>query len=124
MTVREEWAKVFVNTRDVDGIAEHLAARLQRPLERLPGIYTIVTPLLDLEVERNDDRANSPFSGETAFLFFPTLVWAHYAETDARLAVVHAVAEVLGALDELGLEYATAADFEDELPNAGRAAGE
>jgi hypothetical protein len=126
VTERDELqAKIFVDTAGVDLLAEQLAARLRQPFEHLLGSTTIVTPVLDLEVERNEDRSlgsDSMVSPEDAFLFFPCVVWASTEEDQASPAVVHAVAEVLGLLDELELDYVTASHFEDELPNAGRAA--
>ena len=121
MAEREErQAKIFVDTAAVDLLADTLATRLDRPREGLPESSTIVTPVLDLWIERNDDRARGHVDPADAFLFFPCLVWAHAEEEQASPAVVDAVAEVLGILDELGLDYVTASDFEHDLPNAGR----
>jgi hypothetical protein len=127
MTERSELqAKVFVNTRNVHGLAEHLAARLRRPLLPWRRRFSIATPVLDREVEENDDRSEVPsfVSPGDGFLYFPTLVSVFAGEPEADPAVILAVADVLALIDELRLEYVTASDFEDELPNVGRSTPE
>jgi hypothetical protein len=116
-------AKVFVDTRAVDELAQHLATRFHGQLDGLPEARTVATPVLTLDVMRNEDRPRSHLylSDNDSFLFFPCVVEAFTAaESDAASAVIPAIAEVLGVLDELGLHYVTASDFEDDLPNAGR----
>jgi len=109
-------ATVYVDTRDVQRVAVRLAARLGGTVAHMK---TIVAPTLDLYVVGNDDKTIG-LSDEDAFLTFPCLVEAFTTDIPPDEAVVSAVANVLAALDELGLRYVTAADFEHELPRGGQ----
>ena len=109
-------ATIYVDVRDAQEVADGLAMKLAATVEG----DTIVTPILDLDVARNDEKPVGRADKEDAFLFFPCVIEAFTAEAPADERVVGAVARVLAALDELGIGYVTAADFEEDLPNQGR----
>lgn len=76
---------------------------------------------LDLEVTENDRRPPAePVDPKDAFLYFPYEIEVCTEEAFDREALVADVWAVLGALDQLGVHYVTAADFEDDLPRGGR----
>jgi len=109
-------ATVYVDAPDADELAERLAGSLAATVEG----GTVVTPILDLDVMSNDDSKRPHEVHEEDFLFFPTVVEAFTAEARRDEQVIGAVAGVLAALDDLGLRYVTAADFEEDLPRRGR----
>jgi hypothetical protein len=109
-------ATIYVDARDAQGVADVLARNLAATVEG----DTIVTPILDLDVARNEDKPVGRVDKEDAFLLFPCVIDAFAAKAPADERVVDAVALVLAVLDELGIAYVTAADFEEDLPNHGR----
>jgi hypothetical protein len=119
---RNIWqATVYVDAEDAQGVADHLArTHLARTLAVTADGSTIVTPILDLEVEHKNEKPVGPVDNDDAFLYFPCVIEVFTAHAPADERVVGAVAGVLAALDGLGLRYVTAADFEEDLPNNGR----
>jgi hypothetical protein len=109
-------ATVYVDAPDADELAELLESSLGATVEG----GTLVTPILDLDVIANDDAKSGGVHEEDTFLYFPSLIEAFTVEARAEEQVVGAVAGVLAALDDLGLRYVTAADFEEDLPRRGR----
>jgi hypothetical protein len=89
-------------------------------LRQRPTGGTIVTPILDIDVERKNDKSVGPADNQDAFLYFPCVIEIVTANAPADERVVGAVAGVLATLDGLGLAYVTAAEFEKDLPNNGR----
>jgi hypothetical protein len=81
----------------------------------------VTAALIDLEVTQNDRRPPpEPVDPEDAFLYFPYDIEVCTEEAFDREALVADVSAALGALDQLGVRYVTAADFEDDLPRGGR----
>jgi hypothetical protein len=109
-------ATIYVDARDSQEVAEVLGRNLAATVEG----DTIVTPILDLDVARNNEEPVGRVPHEDAFLFFRCVIEAFTAEAPADERVIRAVAGVLAALDDSGIAYVTAADFEEHLPNNGR----
>jgi hypothetical protein len=112
---------VYVDTRLGDReLAAHLAHTLRGSLTG-GGADIVRAERIDLEVTQNDDRPPSESVDlEDAFLYFPLVIEFFTEEAFDREALIGDVSAVLGALDQLGVPYVAAADFEDELPRGGR----
>jgi hypothetical protein len=101
-------------------IAGHLAHTLRGSVTGA-GASTISAERIELDVMHRDEWLPSePVDPEDAFLYFPHRIEFFTEEEFDREALVADVSAVLGALDQLGVRYVTAADFEDELPRGGR----
>jgi hypothetical protein len=103
-------------------IAAHLAQTLHGSVIGA-GAKTISAERIELDVMHRDEWPPSePVNPEDAFMYFPHRIECFTEEEFDREALVADVSVVLGALDQLGVRYVTAADFEDELPRGGRSA--
>ena len=70
---------------------------------------------VEVELRRNPDAGQAD-----GFLGFPLIAEVAGDEDTEERVVVQAVATLTTALERAGFSYATAADFEDELPARGR----
>jgi hypothetical protein len=101
-------------------IAAHLAQTLRGSVTGA-GADIVRAEHIELDVTHRDEWPPSePVDPEDAFLYFPHAIEFFTEEEFDREALVDDVSAVLGALDQLGVRYVTAADFEDELPRGGR----
>jgi hypothetical protein len=112
---------IYADTRLTDReIAAHLAQTLRGSLTGARS-HIVSAERIDLEVTPNDERPPSePVASEDAFLYFPYDIEVFTEEAFNQEALLAGVSAVLGALDQLGVRYVTAADFEDDLPRGGR----
>jgi hypothetical protein len=91
---------------------------------RIEPRATVVARHVDFQVTTNDDDGRAAVdAGEDAFLYFPYVVEVFADENCEQRLVVAEVSAALTALDGLGARYATAADFEADLPRGGRNEG-
>lgn len=105
-------------------ITAHLAQTLRGSVTGA-GADKVGAERIDLDVMSRDEWPPSePVDPEDAYLYFPHQIELFTEEEFDRDALVADVSAVLGALDQLGVRYVTAADFEDELPGGGRSAGD
>jgi hypothetical protein len=103
-------------------IAAHLAHTLRGSVTGAAA-NTISADRIELDVMHRDEwQPSEPVDPEDAFLYFPHRIEFFTEGEFDREALVADVSAVLGALDQLGVRYVTAADFEDELPRGGRSA--
>jgi hypothetical protein len=83
--------------------------------------WTVKVGTYEIDVIAYDERPRGEVALEDAFLFYPYLVEIEWVDPEASTAAqVGAVVAIMRALDGLGAEYVTTADFEDELPHHGR----
>lgn len=119
---RNSWqGDVYVDTPlTAQEIAAHLAQTLRGSVTGASADL-VRAEHIDLEVcDRDEWPPSEPVDPEDAFLYFPHRIEFFTGEAFDREALVADVSAVLGALDQLGVRYMTAADFEDELPRRGR----
>ena len=119
---RDSWhGSIYVDTPlTAREIATHLAQTLRGSVAGA-GADIVSAERIELEVAQSDERPPSePIDPEDAFLYFPYQIEFFTEEEFDREALVADVFAVLGALDQLGVRYVTAADFEDDLPRGGR----
>jgi hypothetical protein len=101
--------------------AQEIAAHLAQTLRGSVAAHIVQAVHLDLDVMHHDERpATEPVDPEDAFLYFPHRIEVFTEEAFDREALVADLSAVLGAFDQLGVRYVTAAEFEDELPGGGR----
>jgi hypothetical protein len=104
--------------------AQEIAANLAQTLRGSvtgAGADIVRAEHIELEVTHRDEWPPSePVDPEDAFLYFPHVIEFFTEGQFDREALVADVSAVLGALDQLGVRYVTAADFEHELPRGGR----
>jgi hypothetical protein len=114
-------ATIYADTRlTAQEIAAHLAKTRGGSVTGARADIVVAERIL-LDVAPYDRRPPPvPVDPEDAFLYFPHQIEVFTEETFDREALVADVTAVLGALDQLGVRYVTAADFEDELPRGGR----
>jgi hypothetical protein len=114
-------ATIYTDTRlTARQIAAHLAPTVHGSVSGASA-DVVIAERIDLEVTQFDEWPPlEPVDEEETFLYFPYQLDVFTDDWFDQRAVVADVAAVLGALDQLGVCYVTAADFEDELPRGGR----
>jgi hypothetical protein len=114
-------ASVYADTRLT---AQEIAACLAQTLRgSVSGARAdiVIAARIQVDVTQNDERPPSePVDPGDAFLFFPYVIEIFTDEAFDQAALIADVSAMLDSLDQLGVGYVTAADFEDELPGGGR----
>lgn len=119
---RNSWqGSIYADTRlTAREIAADLAQTLRGSVTGAPADI-VSAERIELDVRQSDERRPSePVDPGDAFSYFPYEIEFFTEDAFDREALVAEVSAVLGALDQLGVRYVTAADFEDDLPRGGR----
>lgn len=108
----KKYAKVFI---DCPAGSLGVVFEVQAAVEARRSSVEVVGRHVEVDIRRNSEVGLAP-----GFLGFP-LVAEFYPKDDCEFEpFIAAVASLVTALDAAGYHYATAAEFEDRLPNQGR----